>query len=140
MRDSMSVFLAVVAAGSFSGASRQLRMPLPTVSRKVSELESHIKARPLTRTTRRLTLTEAGNAYVAACKRILEDVAEAERNASGEYQTPRGELIATAPMVFGRLQRRLRKPGVSSAAWHSPRPRRPRVARLHDLRGPLGLR
>ena len=100
--ESMSVFIAVVEAGSLSAAGRTLRMPLPTVSRKVSELESHIKARLLNRSTRQLTLTDAGRSYLAACKRILEDVGEAERSASGEYSAPRGELIITAPVVFGR--------------------------------------
>jgi DNA-binding transcriptional LysR family regulator len=101
--DAMSVLVAVAESGSFSGASRKLDVPLPTISRKVSDLESHLKARLLTRTTRRLTLTDAGEAYVAACKRILEQVAEAERAASGEYVTPRGYLAVTAPIVFGRL-------------------------------------
>jgi len=99
----MSVFIAVVEAGSLSAAGRSLRMPLPTVSRKLSELESHIRTRLLNRSTRKLTLTDAGRSYLAACKRILEDVDEAERSASGEYSAPRGELIITAPMVFGRL-------------------------------------
>lgn len=101
--ESMSVLVAVVEAGSLSAASRKLKMPLPTVSRKVSELEAHVKARLLTRSTRKLTLTDAGHAYVAACKRILQDVAEAERGASGEYSAPKGELTITAPLVFGRL-------------------------------------
>lgn len=101
--ESMSVFVTVVSAGSFSAASRQLRMPLPTVSRKVSELESHLKARLLVRSTRRLVLTDVGESYVADCKRILEEVAEADRGASGEYNAPQGELILTAPIVFGRL-------------------------------------
>ena len=69
--ESMSVFVAVVAAGSFSAASRQLRMPLPTVSRKVAEIESHLNAKLLVRSTRKLVLTEAGQAYVEDCKRIL---------------------------------------------------------------------
>ncbi len=101
--DSMLVFVSVVEEGSLSAASRRLKMPLPTVSRKISELESHIKSRLLNRSTRKLTLTDAGKAYLAACKRILEDVAEAERAASGEYCAPMGELIITAPIVFGRL-------------------------------------
>ena len=101
--DAMSVFVAVVSAGSFSAASRQLQKPLPTVSRKVSELESHVRARLLLRSTRKLVLTEAGRSYFAACKRILDDVAEAERGASGEYSAPRGELVLTGPVVFGRL-------------------------------------
>jgi DNA-binding transcriptional LysR family regulator len=100
---SMSVFLAVVDAGSLSAAGRQLGMPLATVSRKVSELESHLGARLLNRSTRRLTLTDAGRTYREACKRIMEDVNEAERTASGEFTAPMGELVVTAPIVFGRL-------------------------------------
>jgi DNA-binding transcriptional LysR family regulator len=99
----MSVFVAVVSAGSFSAASRELRMPLPTVSRRVAELEAHVDAKLLVRGTRKLTLTEAGEAYLAACRRILEQVAEAERGAAGEYNTPQGELVLTAPVTFGRM-------------------------------------
>ena len=101
--ESMAVLLTAVETGSFSAAGRKLGMPLATVSRKVSELETHVKARLLSRSTRKLTLTDAGRDYVVACKRILEDVNEAERAASGEYSAPRGELIVTAPIVFGRL-------------------------------------
>jgi DNA-binding transcriptional LysR family regulator len=101
--EDMSILVAAVEAGSLSAAGRKLGVPLPTVSRKVSELESHLKTRLLIRSTRRLTLTEAGAAYVSACKRILEQVGEAERAASGEYSAPRGDLIVTAPIVFGRL-------------------------------------
>jgi DNA-binding transcriptional LysR family regulator len=99
----MSVFAAVVSAGSFSAASRELRIPLPTVSRRVAELEAHVDAKLLVRGTRKLTLTEAGEAYLAACRRILEQVAEAERGAAGEYNTPQGELVITAPVTFGRM-------------------------------------
>jgi DNA-binding transcriptional LysR family regulator len=101
--DSMSVLVAVADAGSLSAAARRLGMPLATVSRKVGELEARLKTRLLVRTTRRLTLTEAGEAYLAACRRILEDVGEAERAATGEYTSPRGDLAITAPVVFGRL-------------------------------------
>jgi DNA-binding transcriptional LysR family regulator len=101
--ESMSILVAVVDAGSLSAAARRLDMPLPTVSRKVGELESHLKTRLLHRTTRQLSLTEAGTSYVAACRRILEEIEEAERAASGEYAAPRGEIVVTAPVVFGRL-------------------------------------
>jgi DNA-binding transcriptional LysR family regulator len=101
--DAMTVFLAVVEAGSLSAAGRRLGMPLATVSRKVSELETHLKARLLNRSTRRLELTDTGRAYADACKRILVEVGEAERAATGEYSAPKGELVITAPMVFGRL-------------------------------------
>lgn len=101
--EAMSALLAAVEAGSLSGASRKLGMPLATVSRKVSELETHLRTRLVTRTSRRLILTDAGRSYVAACKRILDDIREAERAAAGEYSAPKGELIITAPIVFGRL-------------------------------------
>ena len=101
--ESMSILLAVVDSGSLSAAARRLGMPLATVSRKVGELESHLKTRLLHRTTRQLSLTEAGSSYVGACRRILEDIGEAERAATGEYASPKGELVVTAPVVFGRL-------------------------------------
>jgi DNA-binding transcriptional LysR family regulator len=99
----MSVFVAAVSAGSLSAASRQLRMPLPTVSRKVSELEASLEAKLLVRGTRKLTLTDVGESYLRACRRILEELAEAERGASGDYKTPQGELVITAPVSLGRL-------------------------------------
>jgi DNA-binding transcriptional LysR family regulator len=101
--DAMSILVKVVEMGSLSAASRRLGAPLPTISRKISELEAHLDARLLIRSTRKLILTDAGAAYVAACKRILEQVGDAERTASGEYSTPKGDLIITAPIVFGRL-------------------------------------
>jgi DNA-binding transcriptional LysR family regulator len=101
--ESMRVLLAVVDAGSLSAAGRRLGMPLATVSRKISELETALKTQLLIRSTRQLTLTESGRGYSAACRRILEDINEMERAAAGEYTEPRGELIVTAPMVFGRL-------------------------------------
>jgi DNA-binding transcriptional LysR family regulator len=100
---SMSILVTAVEEGSLSAAARRLRTPLATVSRKVSELEAHLKTRLLHRSSRQLALTDAGRAYVEACRRILEDVGEAERAASGEYGAPKGELIVTAPIVFGRL-------------------------------------
>lgn len=101
--EAMAILVAAIEAGSLSGAGRRLGIPLATVSRKLADLESHLNARLLTRTTRRLTLTDAGRTYVAACKRILEEVSEAERGASGEYRAPKGDLTITAPIVFGRL-------------------------------------
>ena len=77
--------------------------PLPTVSRKISDLEAHLNTRLLIRSTRKLALTDSGAAYVAAARRILDEVSEAERAASGEHAAPRGDLVITAPVVFGRL-------------------------------------
>jgi len=101
--DAMSVLLAVVDAGTLSAGARRLGMPLTTVSRKVSELEAHLRTRLFNRSSRQIALTEAGRSYVAACRRIIEDVGEAERAAAGEYSTPKGDLVITAPIVFGRL-------------------------------------
>jgi DNA-binding transcriptional LysR family regulator len=101
--EAMSVLLRVADKGSFSAVSRELRMPLATVSRKVSELEAHLGTRLLRRTTRKVALTDAGIAYAASAKRILEQVGEAERVAAGEFHAPRGELTVTAPVSFGRL-------------------------------------
>jgi DNA-binding transcriptional LysR family regulator len=101
--EAMSILVAAVEAGSLSAAARRLGTPLTTVSRKVSELEAHLKTRLLNRSSRQLTLTDAGRSYVAACRRILEDVGDAERAASGEFSAPKGDLAVAAPIVFGRL-------------------------------------
>jgi DNA-binding transcriptional LysR family regulator len=101
--ESMSILLTVAEAGSLSAGARRLNTPLTTVSRKISDLESYLQVQLLTRSSRRMTLTDAGKSYVSACKRILEDVLEAERIATGEYTKPKGELHVTAPIVLGRL-------------------------------------
>src|SRR6516165_7382725 len=101
--EAMSTFLAVAEAGSLSAAARRLKTPLATVSRKVSELESHLRTKLFNRSSRKLVLTDVGSSYVVACKRILADVTEAERSASGEYTAPTGELIVTATIGLGRI-------------------------------------
>ncbi|MFC0012243.1 LysR family transcriptional regulator [Devosia nitrariae] len=101
--EAMQYFVAAVEAGSFSAAGRQLNIPLPTISRKVADLEAHLKTQLLVRSTRKLALTEAGVNYLAACRSILDQVGEAESQAAGEYSIPRGVLTITAPVVFGRL-------------------------------------
>src|SRR5512140_2532966 len=101
--ESMTTLVAAVDAGSLSAGARRLGMPLATMSRKVSELEQHLKTRLLNRSGRQLTLTDAGRTYVASCRNILEQLGEAERAAAGEYSSPRGELTITAPLVFGRI-------------------------------------
>ncbi len=78
----MQVLIAAVETGSLPAASRRLGTPLATVTRKVSELESHLRTRLPTRTRRGLTLTDAARCYVAARKRILEQAGEAERTDS----------------------------------------------------------
>ncbi|KQZ48708.1 LysR family transcriptional regulator [Rhizobium sp. Root149] len=101
--DAMAVLLSVAKHGSLSAAARALHTPLPTVSRKIAELEAYLGVRLFTRTSRRILLTEAGEQYVAAAREILERVEEAERRATGEYAAPKGDLSVTAPIVFGRL-------------------------------------
>lgn len=101
--EAMSLLVAVAERGSLSAAGRAVGVPLATLSRKISDLESTLGARLLIRTTRKLVLTDAGVAYVAAARRILEQVEEAERAAAGEFVVPKGELAVTAPLMFGRL-------------------------------------
>lgn len=101
--EAMSVLLSAVESGSLSKASRKLGLPLATVSRKVSELENHLKATLLVRSAKGLELTPTGRSYVTAAKAILEQLTEAERAAAGEYTEPKGDLVVTAPIMFGRL-------------------------------------
>jgi DNA-binding transcriptional LysR family regulator len=101
--EAMSAFVAVVEAGGFSAAARRLGTPLTTVSRKVADLEDHLRARLLTRTTRKVTLTDTGQIFFQRCRRLLDELGESERLASGEYQAPRGGLTVSAPLALGRL-------------------------------------
>jgi DNA-binding transcriptional LysR family regulator len=101
--EAMSVLLSAVESGSLSKASRNLGVPLATVSRKVAELENHLKATLLIRSAKGLELTPTGRSYVTAAKAILEQLDEAERSAAGEYTEPKGDLVVTAPIMFGRL-------------------------------------
>ena len=100
--EAMTILAAAADTGSLSAASRHLSIPLATVSRRVSELEQHLNVRLLHRGNRKLVLTDAGRSYVASCRRIMEEIADIERTASGEYRAPQGELIITAPAVLGR--------------------------------------
>jgi DNA-binding transcriptional LysR family regulator len=100
--EAMALLVDAVDGGSLSAAGRRRNMPLPTVSRKISDLEAHLGARLLIRSTRRLALTDAGAAYVAAARRILDQTTEAEKAAAGEYSAPRGDLVLTAPILFGQ--------------------------------------
>ena len=101
--EAMSIVLAVAEAGSLSAAARRLNTPPATASRKITELEQHLRAKLFDRSSRKLTPTDSGLSYVVALKRILGDLSEADRAASGEYAAPTGELIVTAPTELGRL-------------------------------------
>lgn len=98
----MSVFVAVADEAGFSAASRRLNMSPPSVTRAVSDLEAQLGARLLHRTTRSVTLTEAGERYLVDCRRILADVDEANRHAAGVHAEPRGQVSITGSVVFGR--------------------------------------
>ena len=101
--EAMAMLREAVDRGSLSAAGRALRVPVPTLSRKISELEARLGTRLLIRTTRALRLTDAGVTYLAAARRVLNEFEEAEHEAAGEFAAPKGELVVTAPLHFGRL-------------------------------------
>lgn len=97
----MRVFIHVVEANSFTAASDRLGLSRAAVSKHIAQLESHLGGRLLNRTTRRISLTEAGQAYFDRCKEIIEDVSDAECVVSGLTTEPRGTLRLNVPMTFG---------------------------------------
>lgn len=99
----MRVFVAVAAAGSLSSAARKLQLPLTTVSRQLAGLEDELGTSLVARTTRRLTLTEAGRMYLETCRHVLDELAEVESRMGGGQDKVKGDLAITAPLVFGRL-------------------------------------
>jgi DNA-binding transcriptional LysR family regulator len=101
--EDIAVFVEVAARGSFAAAARRLSRSPAAVTRAVAELEARLGVRLLTRTTRAVALTEAGQRFLAGAKRVLADLDEVERAAAGEGTAPRGELRITAPILFGRL-------------------------------------
>jgi DNA-binding transcriptional LysR family regulator len=101
--DAASVFVSVVEAGSFRGAARALGIPKSTVSRRVAELEERLGARLLQRTTRRVGLTEVGEAYHRHARAAVASIVDAERAVSDLGAEPRGLLRVTAPANFGAM-------------------------------------
>ena len=101
--ESMTAFVCVARAGGFSAASRELGIPLATLSRRVAELERALGVRLLHRSTRQVMVTDVGRTFFAACQRALDDLRDAEDAVTSEYRTPRGDLLITAPVAFGRL-------------------------------------
>lgn len=99
----MQVFLAVADEQSFAAGARRLQMSPPTVTRAVAALEERIGTLLLTRTTRSVHITEAGQRYAEDCRRILAELEEAEESAAGSHAMPRGLLTLTAPVLFGEL-------------------------------------
>lgn len=99
--DAIKVFIAALDEGSLAGASRKTGRSPAAVSRAVAFLEAHIGVPLLHRTTRSIRLSEAGERYALACRKILADMDEADRQAAGGRSVPRGTLTVTAPVVAG---------------------------------------
>jgi DNA-binding transcriptional LysR family regulator len=101
--DAMQAFVAVADSHGFATAARKLKLSPSAVTRLIAALEERLGARLLQRTTRSVTLTDAGARYLERARRILADVDEAERIAEGERTRPSGRLVVSAPLGFGRL-------------------------------------
>lgn len=97
----IAAFVKVVETGSFARAAERLATSVSSVSRHVSELEAHLDARLLNRTTRRLSLTETGRAFHERCVLLLADLEEAEESATATTVKPRGTLRLTCAITFG---------------------------------------
>ena len=101
--DAMRVYVAVVESQGFTAASRVLGIPVPTVCRKVANLEEKLGVQLLVRSTRKISTTSSGMHYYDDARRILEEISDASRRVAGEYQQIKGLLTITAPALFGRL-------------------------------------
>lgn len=104
--DAMAAFVAAVDEGSLAAAARRLNHSPAAVTRAIATLEDRLGARLLHRTTRALRLTGLGEAYLGACRRVLDELDAAERGATAEQEAPRGLLTLTAPVLFGQLRLR----------------------------------
>jgi len=113
----VQAFATVVEQGSFARAAERLGVSTSSVSRSVSELESHLGARLLNRTTRRLSLTEAGQAFLERAVQLLADLEEAEAAVSSSTLSPRGTLRMTCAITFGE---RFVAPAVAEFAARHP--------------------
>ena len=101
--DAMAAFVAVCEMESLTAAAKRLGLSLSVLSRLISGLETRLGAQLLYRTTRSLSLTDAGSRFLERARRILADLEEAELTAQSERTEPRGRLSVTAPLIFGRL-------------------------------------
>ena len=99
--DAITAFVKVVETGSFARAAERLDVSVSSVSRHVTDLEAHLGARLLNRTTRRLSLTEAGRAFHERCVQLLADLEEAEASAGAGAIVPRGTLRLSCGVSFG---------------------------------------
>jgi DNA-binding transcriptional LysR family regulator len=99
--EAMKIFVAAIDEGSLAGAGRRLRRSPAAVSRAIAFLEAHVGAELLHRTTRSIRLSEAGERYALACRRVLVELDEADLSVAGERAAPRGTLTVTAPPISG---------------------------------------
>jgi DNA-binding transcriptional LysR family regulator len=98
----LRTFAAVARLRSFASAARQLRLSASAASRAVARLEEELGVPLLLRTTRSVSLTPEGAAYLESCQSALDQLDDAARRIRGEDAVPRGRLVVTAPVVFGR--------------------------------------
>ena len=106
--EAMHLFVRVAELGSFSAAAQQLAVARSVVTRQIAALEAHLGVKLMARSTRRLTLTSAGTAYLEKCRVILNLVESAEADVAAERLTPRGSIRISIPLSFGL--RRLSQP------------------------------
>jgi len=99
----MTVFVAVAEEESFAGGARRLGMSPPAVTRAITALEDRLGVKLLTRTTRYVRVTDAGNRYLDDARRIIGEMDEADEAVAGINAEPRGHLAVTAPVLFGRM-------------------------------------
>ena len=99
----LTVFIAIAEEGGFAAAARRLSISAAAVTRALATLESHLGVKLLNRTTRFVRVSEAGQRYLDDARRILAMIDEADENIAGVHAAPRGQLLVTAPSVFGRM-------------------------------------
>ena len=99
----MHTFMRIADAGSLTAAARALDYSLPAVVRSLAALEAHLGVRLFNRTTRRISLTEEGKHYLENCRQLLTAVEDAETALTAEAAEPAGNLVITAPVLFGQM-------------------------------------
>ncbi len=99
--EGINEFIAVAESGSFTQASLRLNTSVANISRRVATLEERLKVKLLVRTTRKVSLTEAGQVYFQQCRVLVEGLEQAEQTVTQMQQTPQGKLKVTAPVTYG---------------------------------------
>ncbi|RYG11194.1 MAG: LysR family transcriptional regulator [Burkholderiales bacterium] len=101
--DALAALVTIADRGSFAAAAREHRVSPQAITRAVGGLEARLGVRLFQRTTRSVRATQEGAVYIARCRRLLTELQDAERDMTGARQEPRGALVVTAPVVFGRM-------------------------------------